>query len=159
LLVLLGVAVAVVVLRIRTDRGEVTLQTDDPDIELVVQKGGGIVRIHDPRGGQTWELDTGNFTLALADRPAGLAFDLPGREPFVLKRDGKGVLTVTRAPKPDRAAKRVPADSLKREDIPEEALSWPGGGDPAQAPPELAAILGDGRFRLVGTARFPAFSP
>jgi WD40 repeat protein/serine/threonine protein kinase len=44
---------------------------------------------------------------------------------------------------------------LRREDIPPMLLALAGGGDPAQAPPELAAVLGDGRFlfpRVGGTA-------
>jgi WD40 repeat protein/tRNA A-37 threonylcarbamoyl transferase component Bud32 len=35
---------------------------------------------------------------------------------------------------------------LRREDIPPALLALAGGGDPAQAPAELAAVLGDGRF-------------
>ena len=38
--------------------------------------------------------------------------------------------------------------NLRREDIPPMLLALAGGGDPAQAPPELAAILGDGRYLL-----------
>ncbi len=37
---------------------------------------------------------------------------------------------------------------LRREEIPPALLALAGGGDPAQAPPELAAVLGDGRFLL-----------
>jgi WD40 repeat protein len=37
---------------------------------------------------------------------------------------------------------------LRREDIPPRLLALAGGGDPAKAPPELAAVLGDGRFML-----------
>jgi WD40 repeat protein/tRNA A-37 threonylcarbamoyl transferase component Bud32 len=37
---------------------------------------------------------------------------------------------------------------LRREDIPAGLLAVARGGDPAQAPPELAAVLGDGRFLL-----------
>jgi WD40 repeat protein/serine/threonine protein kinase len=35
---------------------------------------------------------------------------------------------------------------LRREEIPPNLLTLAGGGDPAQAPQELAAVLGDGRF-------------
>jgi WD40 repeat protein len=35
---------------------------------------------------------------------------------------------------------------LRREDISPRLLALAGGGDPAQSPPELAAVLGDGRF-------------
>src|SRR5262249_13286595 len=37
---------------------------------------------------------------------------------------------------------------LRREDIPPALLTLAGGGDPAQAPPELAAVLGDEWFLL-----------
>jgi WD40 repeat protein/tRNA A-37 threonylcarbamoyl transferase component Bud32 len=37
---------------------------------------------------------------------------------------------------------------LHREDIPSHLLALAGGGDPAKAPPELAAVLGDGRYLL-----------
>jgi WD40 repeat protein/tRNA A-37 threonylcarbamoyl transferase component Bud32 len=37
---------------------------------------------------------------------------------------------------------------LRRDAIPPRLLALAGGGDPAQAPPELAAVLGDGRFLL-----------
>jgi WD40 repeat protein len=53
----------------------------------------------------------------------------------------------------------VPADALRRADIPEVVLASLGGGDPKRAPPELVAVLGDGRFRLTGASHFPAFSP
>jgi WD40 repeat protein len=41
-----------------------------------------------------------------------------------------------------------PLDGRKRQDIPAGLLALAGGGDPAQAPPELVAVLGDGRFQL-----------
>jgi hypothetical protein len=52
---------------------------------------------------------------------------------------------------------RRPAESLdlRRDAIPPNLLALAGGGDPAQAPRELAAVLGDGRFllpRVGGTA-------
>ena len=43
-----------------------------------------------------------------------------------------------------------PLDGRKRDDIRPELLALAGGGDPAQAPPELVAVLGDGRFVLPG---------
>jgi hypothetical protein len=50
------------------------------------------------------------------------------------------------------------ADNLQRRNIPEEALAWPGG-DPGQAPRELVAILGAGRFRITDEACTAAYSP
>jgi WD40 repeat protein len=43
-----------------------------------------------------------------------------------------------------------PLDDRKRDDIPRGLLTLVGGGDPAQAPSELVAVLGDGRFVLPG---------
>jgi serine/threonine protein kinase len=53
------------------------------------------------------------------------------------------------------------AQELRREDIPPLLLALAGGGDPAQAPPELAAVLGDGRFLFphVGSASWMCQSP
>jgi WD40 repeat protein/tRNA A-37 threonylcarbamoyl transferase component Bud32 len=50
---------------------------------------------------------------------------------------------------------------LRREAIPPRLLALAGGGDPAQAPPELAAVLGDGRFLLprVGSIGWMQQSP
>jgi len=55
---------------------------------------------------------------------------------------------------------RCAADALKREDIPEQALSLIGGGDPRWAPADLVGVLGEAaRLRLSGEPAFPRFSP
>jgi WD40 repeat protein len=46
---------------------------------------------------------------------------------------------------PEKSGPVEPLD-LRRDDIPPRLLALAGGGDPAQAPPELAAVLGDGKF-------------
>ena len=164
LLLGLAVAVAAVVLHVRTPDGEVVVRTDDPEVELTATKGGGLVRIRDLKGGQTWRLDANKYTLSMADVDDGLTINIPDDRPFVLRRKGDGVVTITRQaavnPVVAEAPKgRAPADALRREDIPRAALGWPGGGDPDRAPPELVAILGDGRFRLVDNPGYPAHSP
>jgi hypothetical protein len=45
-----------------------------------------------------------------------------------------------------RGSGRAEPLDLRREDIPPALLALAGGGDPAQAPCELVAVLGDGRF-------------
>jgi serine/threonine protein kinase len=85
--------------RVQTDSGEITLQTDDPDVEVVMKRGGQLVRIIDPKSKQTWELDTTTYQIGTADEPDGLKIELPRKEPFVLKRGNTGILRVTRAPK------------------------------------------------------------
>jgi WD40 repeat protein len=100
-------AAAAVVVRIRTDQGEVTIQTDDPNIEVVVKKGGKLVRIVDPQSGQKWELDPERYQIGMADQPDGLTIELDGKEPFTLKSKGGKLVTITR--EPERAAGKPPA--------------------------------------------------
>jgi WD40 repeat protein/tRNA A-37 threonylcarbamoyl transferase component Bud32 len=68
---------------------------------------------------------------------------------------GSGTTTAREARPPAQ-----PLD-LRRDDIPPRLLALAGGGDPAQAPPELAAVLGDGRFLLpqVGAVLWMQQSP
>ncbi len=91
-----AVVAAAVVVRIQTEQGEVTIQTDDPNIEVVVTKGGKLVRIVDPQSKQTWQLDPAKFELSMTDQPDGLTIALDGKQPFVLKRKGEKLVTITR---------------------------------------------------------------
>jgi tRNA A-37 threonylcarbamoyl transferase component Bud32 len=92
-------AAAAVVIRINTPSSEVTIETDDPNVELVVTKGGKLVRIVDPQSKQTWELDPEKFTLGMADQPDGLTIELDDKKPFTLKRKGEKLVTVAREQK------------------------------------------------------------
>src|SRR5262249_13589467 len=62
---------------------------------------------------------------------------------------------------PGGSAGPVPPLDLRRKDIPPILLTLAGGGDPAQAPAELVAVLGDGRFLLprIGSTNWMAQSP
>jgi WD40 repeat protein len=185
---LLAVAMAAaVILRIRTDQGEVTVQTTDPDIELVVRKDGAIVSIQDTKAGQTWHLDTRKYTLGMTDEPGGLVVELPDQEPFTLKREGQGVVTISRAAAPVAApppgtqvpldvlatafrgaaasaprpppGTRVPLDAFGREAIDPEMLKSAGLGDPRQAPAELVGVFGDSSLPELGNNGHLAYSP
>ncbi len=139
---LLSAALAgAVVLHVKADDGrEITIETTEPDIELVVRKGGAVVRIIDPTSGDKWDLDANKYDLAAAGQPDGLRIALPDREPFVFKRGDKGVLTVTRGPR--LAAPGEPIGLVRR-------IPWPGadfryGG---------TAFSADGRYFLAGDHR------
>ncbi|HVS38793.1 MAG TPA: serine/threonine-protein kinase [Gemmataceae bacterium] len=80
---------------VQTDRGVVTVETDDPNVEIVATKGGKLVRIVDPQSKQTWELDPQKYELRMADQPDGLTIALDGKAPFVLKRKGEKLVTIT----------------------------------------------------------------
>jgi WD40 repeat protein/tRNA A-37 threonylcarbamoyl transferase component Bud32 len=59
-----------------------------------------------------------------------------------------GALVVYLKQKPLETTGPAAPVELRREDIPASLLALAGGGDPEQAPSELAAVLGDGRFLL-----------
>lgn len=92
-------ALAAVVYKVQRDNEEVVIETDDPDVEVVMLRKGELVRLRDPKSGQTWELNTLTSQLGLVDQPDGLTVGLPGREPFVLRRNGREVFRVTRLPR------------------------------------------------------------
>ena len=93
-----GYLLAPVIYRITTEKGEVVIETNDPNIEVVIKGGGKEVIIVDPQSKRRWQLDTAKYQLSLADQPAGLTIDLPGQQPFILRRQGDKVATVTRLP-------------------------------------------------------------
>jgi WD40 repeat protein len=173
-LLVAGLLAVCVVLRLETGRGEIVVQTDDKGLELTVRKNGQIIRIRDPKSGQTWDVDTKRYQIADADQPDGLVIELPGRGTITLRRKGGGTVTVTTGPRgvpvaeaPARpkfptaeelAQRPNAADALKHEDVSEAARAYAGGGDRRKAPPELVAVLGEVRFRCPRGAGRPAFS-
>jgi serine/threonine protein kinase/WD40 repeat protein len=151
-----------VVVRVTTDQGDVTVKTDDPNIELIVRKGGRIVRITDTKTGQSWDLDTRNLTLADADKPNGLTIAVDGRTTITLHRNGRELETVVaidfsgEKPRPapfptaEELAKRPNAsDALKPEDV-SDAARLLVSAKPGESfdDPALVAVLGDTRFRF-----------
>src|SRR6185295_9466247 len=76
LMATVAAAAGVVRLPAGPDR-EIVIETDDPQIEVVV-KGERIVRIVDPKSGKTYRLDREDLTLSLADEPDGLSVVLDG---------------------------------------------------------------------------------
>jgi uncharacterized protein (TIGR03067 family) len=98
------VTAAGVVYKIHRDNEEIVIKTEDPDIEIVMKRKGEVVLIRDAKSGQTWEYDTLKNQIGLADQPDGLTLSLD-KEPFVLRRKGKDVFTVTRVDKAAASAK------------------------------------------------------
>ena len=109
-LVVAALLAAAVVVRIQTPRGEVAIETDDPNIEVVVTKGGKIARIVDPQTHHAWELDPEKFEIGMADEPDGLTIALDGKQPFTLKRKGEKLVTITRRPPPNAPPVEEPAE-------------------------------------------------
>ncbi len=171
LMLAVGAALAgAVVVRVTTERGDIVITTHDKALELTVGKGGDIVRIHDPRSGQTWEVDTKKYRIAVANEPNGLVVELPGHAPTTLyRRNGELVAVIDFSgtkPQPmhlptaeELAQRENSLDSLKPEDVPESVRTYIGNGDPKKSPPELVAVLGDTRFRCSGRPGPMAFTP
>ena len=93
-----------VVYKIQRDNQEITITTDDPDIEVVMKRKGEVVRIVDKKSGQIWKYDTIKNRIGLADQPDGLQLELPQGGSIVMKRQGDKdarVFTIARNPKPE----------------------------------------------------------
>jgi WD40 repeat protein len=84
----------VVAYRIATDKGEVVIRSQDDEVKVVVEQGGRLVTILDPRTNQKVTLDTGDYTLRLDGNAEGLKIDMPPN--FMLRRGDTQVVTVTR---------------------------------------------------------------
>jgi WD40 repeat protein/serine/threonine protein kinase len=96
-LLLLGVALlSAVIVRITTNKGEIIIEADDPDVEVVVTKSGKVVTILDTKSNQKVTLDTGEYVVSLAGNSDGLKIDVPPA--FTLRRGDTKIVTVKREP-------------------------------------------------------------
>ncbi len=85
-------------LGIRTPTGELVIESEDPNIEVIVRQGGQQVTIVDPKTRNRIELNAGRYELQLAGGGPGLKLST---DTFTLQRGDKTVVTVRRqAPAP-----------------------------------------------------------
>jgi hypothetical protein len=84
------------ILSFATDRGTFQVQTDDPNIEVKVEKAG--LKLRDRKTGREYQvrpgeqkLPSGDYDLEVTDTTAGLQFDT---RTFTIKRDGHAVVKV-----------------------------------------------------------------
>lgn len=105
---ILLLVVAGVVFKIQRDNQEITITTNDDDVEVVMKRKGEVVRVIDKKSGQTWEIDTKSNQIGLADSEDGLTLPLPDSGSLVMKRkgdkDAKPVFTIARLGRPGSAA-------------------------------------------------------
>ena len=66
MLPIVAVCLALIVYRIQTKTGELVIETDDPNIEVIVKQGGQQVTIVDPKTKDRIELNAGRYELQLA---------------------------------------------------------------------------------------------
>jgi sugar lactone lactonase YvrE len=146
-LVLLGLAVY----RIATDKGELVIEAEDPDVEVVVRQGGQLVEILDTKTKQKIELRAGEYEVGLPGKQDDLRLST---NQFALKRGEKVIVRVTR---------RAPAAGAERGARPPMAVDFgfPVTGRAAAPQPPAGESGGEGRrFEgHTGWVMSVAFSP
>jgi WD40 repeat protein len=81
------------VLRFLTDRGQLVLESEDPDARVIVRRGAGPVRTIDLKADRRIDLPAGEYEIDLADRQKGLQLST---DAFTLARGGQAVVGVLR---------------------------------------------------------------
>lgn len=99
------------VYRIATDQGEVVITTDDPDVEVIVKRGGNEITIVDGKSDRKVTLESGAYELELKGGPKGLRLKT---DKFTLTRGEQKIVEVVRV----LATKRNPDDTAS---VPKEA--------------------------------------
>jgi WD40 repeat protein/tRNA A-37 threonylcarbamoyl transferase component Bud32 len=91
------VLAAIVVYRIETDRGELVIQTESDDVEVIVKQGGKVVEIIDTKTKKSITLHSGVYDLELKGATEGLKLDL---DKATLTRNGTVLATIEHRLKP-----------------------------------------------------------
>jgi len=83
---------AATVIRIAMNRGQLVIESSDPNIEIEVRQGGELVRIVGPGIGEPIELTAGKYQLQLAGTADGWSLST---DRFTLTRGGKEIVTAS----------------------------------------------------------------
>jgi serine/threonine protein kinase len=135
---------------IQTSKGEVVIESVDPDVEVTIKRNGEDIVVLDPKTNQKVNIKAGRYQVELKGKP-DLVLNV---ESFTLERNRKVIVKVTRreqpvmvkVPWPDRPLPNVP-------NLPGKVLPPPQPGkDPP--PPQVA---GEMRVNTItsGVQRFP----
>jgi WD40 repeat protein/tRNA A-37 threonylcarbamoyl transferase component Bud32 len=89
------------VYRIATNKGELVIQTNNNDVEVVIRQGGEEVKIVDTKTGKHFTLNSGDYELALKAGQEGLKIS---PEKMTLKRGETVLATIERVSKLPNAA-------------------------------------------------------
>src|SRR5262249_10193847 len=109
------VAAAAVVYRIQTDNGEVVINVESPDVEIVLSKGGKEPAVIDTRTNKRVTVPTGAYDVAVKDKPEGIEVKA---DRIVVSRGKETLVTIERADK----ATRQPAEARPRGQADEELI-------------------------------------
>ncbi len=83
--------------RVATDKGELVIETDDPNVQVMVQQDGRLITILDRKTGRKVELKSGSYDIALFRAPDTLTLSTSH---FTLHRGKKEIVKITLKPKP-----------------------------------------------------------
>jgi serine/threonine protein kinase len=106
----IGIWFSPAVYRFVTDQGVLVIQTNDPDVEVVVRQSGKQITIVDRRSGQEVNLKSGSYELSLSGNEKGLKLEA---DRLTLSRGGKEIVKVVRESKTDPTATEVTTPSSK----------------------------------------------
>jgi WD40 repeat protein len=84
---------AATVIRIAMNRGQLMIESSDPNIKIEVLQGGELVRIVEPRMGRSIDLTAGEYQIQLAGAAGGWSLST---DSFTLTRGGREIVKVRR---------------------------------------------------------------
>jgi WD40 repeat protein/tRNA A-37 threonylcarbamoyl transferase component Bud32 len=116
------------VYRLATNQGQLVIETDDPDVEVAIKKGGEQVTITDARTGRDVTLKAGTYQIELVHGKEGLQLSTGE---FTLTRGDNVIVRVYREDK----ARPPEVGTVRRIDFSEHSLWW-------------NAFSADGRYHL-----------
>jgi hypothetical protein len=102
---LVGSQYGAVALRVLTNQGQLVIEADDPDVELIVKQGGQTITIKDLKTHRTVELRAGEWQLQLAGGREGLRLST---DRLMLSRGGQRIVTVWHEQPAGRPVREVP---------------------------------------------------
>jgi hypothetical protein len=142
------------VYRIATDKGELVITSESEDVEVVIKKGGKVVRVIDTKTKKeiTLELRSGEYELELKGAPEGLKLNI---EKVTLTR---GKETLAKIERLEKKVKRVTGSELIKNGGFEAGIE--GWGTWSHGPPSQFEfdrdVVKEGRQSLRVTASKPA---
>lgn len=100
---LLGGLALAVVFYVQSDTGTLKIESDDPDVQVIVEQNGKQVEVLDKKKGTKVVLHSGEYRLRLGDASKDIKLD---KDKIQITRDGVVVVTISKARQP-----RVPSNT------------------------------------------------
>ena len=86
------------IIRIATDQGEISIETEDPDVQVEILKDGKLVRVVDTKTDQSFSIRSGNYEFRAAPASGsetGVTFDVTPKQ-LVMNRGQQQIVKVTK---------------------------------------------------------------